>query len=78
MLTVDLNEKLRMRIIPYTTPSHVPDLIVSVAALPRTLSGKIVELAVRAVVHNLTVKNKAALANPEALEYFKNIPELQK
>jgi acetoacetyl-CoA synthetase len=49
-----------------------------VAALPRTLSGKIVELAVRAVVHNLPVKNKEALANPEALEYFKDIPELQK
>jgi len=46
--------------------------------LPRTLSGKIVELAVRAVVHNLPVKNQEALANPEALEYFRNIPELQK
>ena len=77
-LTDDLKDQLRRRIKQNTTPRHVPDLIVSVAALPRTLSGKIVELAVRAVVHNLPVKNKEALANPEALEYFKDIPELQK
>ena len=77
-LTDDLKDQLRRRIKQNTTPRHVPDFIVSVAALPRTLSGKIVELAVRAVVHNLPVKNKEALANPEALEYFKDIPELQK
>ena len=77
-LTDDLKDQLRKRIKQNTTPRHVPDLIVSVAALPRTLSGKIVELAVRAVVHNLSVKNKEALANPEALEYFKDIPDLQK
>ena len=77
-LTDDLKDQLRRRIKQNTTPRHVPDLIVSVAALPRTLSGKIVELAVRAVVHNLPVKNKEALANPEALDYFKDIPELQK
>ncbi|MEL0220051.1 MAG: acetoacetate--CoA ligase [Deltaproteobacteria bacterium] len=77
-LTDDLKDQLRKRIKQNTTPRHVPDLIVSVAALPRTLSGKIVELAVRAVVHNLPVKNKEALANPEALEYFKDIPDLQK
>ncbi|MEC8256296.1 MAG: acetoacetate--CoA ligase, partial [SAR324 cluster bacterium] len=77
-LTDDLKDQLRRRIKQNTTLRHVPDLIVSVAALPRTLSGKIVELAVRAVVHNLPVKNKEALANPEALEYFKDIPELQK
>ena len=77
-LTDELKDQLRRRIKQNTTPRHVPDLIVSVAALPRTLSGKIVELAVRAVVHNLPVKNKEALANPEALEYFKDIPDLQK
>ncbi len=77
-LTDDLKNQLRRRIKQNTTSRHVPDLIVSVAALPRTVSGKIVELAVRAVVHNLPVKNKEALANPEALEYFKDIPELQK
>ena len=74
----DLKDRLRRRIKQNTTTRHVPEVIVSVAALPRTLSGKIVELAVRAVVHNLPVKNQEALANPEALEYFRNIPELQK
>ena len=77
-LTEELKDQLRRRIKQNTTPRHVPEVIVSVAALPRTLSGKIVELAVRAVVHNLPVKNQEALANPEALEYFRNIPELQK
>ena len=77
-LTVELKDQLRRRIKQNTTPKHVPEVIVSVAALPRTLSGKIVELAVRAVVHNLPVKSQEALANPEALEYFRNIPELQK
>jgi acetoacetyl-CoA synthetase len=77
-LTDELKDQLRRRIKRNTTPRHVPEVIVSVAALPRTLSGKIVELAVRAVVHNLPVKNQEALANPEALEYFRNIPELQK
>ena len=77
-LTVELKDQLRRRIKQNTTPRHVPEVIVSVAALPRTLSGKIVELAVRAVVHNLPVKSQEALANPEALEYFRNIPELQK
>jgi len=77
-LTDELKDRLRRRIKQNTTPRHVPEVIVSVAALPRTLSGKIVELAVRAVVHNLPVKNQEALANPEALEYFRNIPELQK
>ena len=77
-LTEELKDQLRRRIKQNTTPRHVPEVIVSVAALPRTLSGKIVELAVRAVVHNLPVKSQEALANPEALEYFRNIPELQK
>ena len=77
-LTDELKDQLRRRIKQNTTPKHVPEVIVSVAALPRTLSGKIVELAVRAVVNNLPLKNQEALANPEALEYFRNIPELQK
>jgi acetoacetyl-CoA synthetase len=76
-LTDQLKDQLRKRIRQNTTLRHVPKVIVAVAALPRTLSGKIVELAVRAVVHNLPVKNQEALANPEALEYFRNIPELQ-
>ncbi|MEM6998508.1 MAG: acetoacetate--CoA ligase [Pseudomonadota bacterium] len=60
-----------------TTPRHVPNKIIQVSDIPRTLSGKIVELAVRDVVHGKEVKNKDALANPEALDNFKNLPELQ-
>ncbi|HEY5777032.1 MAG TPA: hypothetical protein VIS57_13145, partial [Xanthomonadales bacterium] len=60
-----------------TTPRHVPARIVQVSDIPRTVSGKIVELAVRNIVHNQPVKNTDALANPEALELFRNLPELQ-
>ncbi len=59
-----------------TTPRHVPAKIVAVDEIPRTISGKIVELAVRNVVHGKAVKNTDALANPEALEHFRNIDEL--
>jgi acetoacetyl-CoA synthetase len=61
-----------------TTPRHVPARIVQVAEIPRTKSGKIVELAVRDVVHGRDVKNREALANPEALDHFKNRVELQR
>ena len=57
--------------------SSVPTKIISVTDIPRTISGKIAELAVLKIVHNETVKNTAALINPEALENFKNISELQ-
>ncbi len=60
-----------------TTPRHVPSKIVQVADIPRTKSGKIVELAVRNVVHGEPVKNLNSLANPEALDYFKDLAELQ-
>jgi acetoacetyl-CoA synthetase len=59
-----------------TTPRHVPAVICQVPDIPRTKSNKIVELAVRAVVHGRPVKNVEALANPEALEHFKARPEL--
>ena len=61
-----------------TTPRHVPAKIVQVADIPRTISGKIVELAVRNVVHGRAVKNTDALANPEALAHFRDLPQLQK
>lgn len=60
-----------------TTPRHVPARVVQVDDIPRTISGKIVELAVRKVVMGEEVKNKDALANPEALDLFRNLPELQ-
>jgi acetoacetyl-CoA synthetase len=59
-----------------TSPRHVPAKIIAVAEIPRTISGKIVELAVRNVVHGEKVKNTDALANPGALENFRNLPEL--
>ncbi len=71
-----LATRIRQRIRDNTTPRHVPEKILQVADIPRTKSGKIVELAVRNVVHGLAVKNAEALANPEALEQFRNRPEL--
>ena len=59
------------------TPRHVPAKVIPVADIPRTKSGKIVELAVRDVVHGRTVKNQEALANPEALSLYKDLPELR-
>ncbi|HZS69732.1 MAG TPA: acetoacetate--CoA ligase [Burkholderiales bacterium] len=67
---------IKRRIRDNTTPRHVPAKIVQVTDIPRTKSGKIVELAVRDVVHGRAVKNLEALANPEALAQFKNRPEL--
>jgi len=69
--------KIKNRIRTNTTPRHVPAKIVQVPDIPRTKSNKIVELAVRDVVHGRPVKNLEALANPEALEHFRNRPELR-
>jgi acetoacetyl-CoA synthetase len=71
-----LQTKLRETIARNTTSRHVPARILQVADIPRTLSGKIVELAVREVVHGRSVKNTDALANPQALAHFRNRPEL--
>ena len=78
-LTLDeaLINKIKQQIRDNTTPRHVPDKVLQVADIPRTRSGKIVELAVRNVVHNLPIKNREALSNPEALELFRMRPELQ-
>jgi acetoacetyl-CoA synthetase len=72
-----LQQQIRQVIRANTTPRHVPAKIVAVTDIPRTISGKIVELAVRNVVHGQKVKNTDALANPEALEQFRDRPELQ-
>lgn len=76
ILDESLEALIRHTIKTHTTPRHVPAKIIQVPALPRTISGKIVELAVRNVVHGLPVKNSDALANPEALKYFENLPQL--
>lgn len=75
-LSPDLEKAIRQTIRRETTPRHVPAKIIAVADIPRTISGKIVELAVRKVVHNEVVNNTDALANPEALNHFKNLSEL--
>jgi acetoacetyl-CoA synthetase len=75
-LTDGLREEIKHRIRETTSPRHVPARIVQVPEIPRTKSGKIVELAVREVIHGRDVKNREALANPEALEYFRDRAEL--
>lgn len=69
--------KIRTTVRQNTTPRHVPAKIVAVPEIPRTKSGKIVELAVRAVVHGENVKNTEALANPEALAHYQDLAELK-
>ena len=76
-LSEELKEKIRVRIRAHCSPRHVPARIVAVPDIPRTKSGKITELAVRDVVHGRAVKNKEALANPEALAYFADVPDLR-
>jgi len=75
-LDADLLTRIRDQIRRNASPRHVPAKIIQVRDIPRTKSGKIVELAVRDVVHGRTIKNKEALANPEALEQFRGIAEL--
>ncbi|MFO1060136.1 MAG: acetoacetate--CoA ligase [Dongiaceae bacterium] len=75
-LDAALVERIRQQIRHNTTPRHVPARILPVADIPRTRSGKITELAVRDVVHGRPVKNREALANPEALELYRDRPEL--
>ena len=75
-LDEDLEKRIRAKIRTGASPRHVPARIVAVSDIPRTKSGKITELAVRDMVHGRAIKNKEALANPEALELFRARPEL--
>ncbi len=76
-LDAELIAKIRRTIRESATPRHIPAKVLQVADIPRTKSGKIVELAVRNVVHGRPVKNIEALANPEALAWFANRSELR-
>jgi acetoacetyl-CoA synthetase len=69
--------RIRTQIRSGASPRHVPAKIIQVADIPRTKSGKITELAVRDIVHGREVKNREALANPEALELYRDLPELR-
>jgi acetoacetyl-CoA synthetase len=71
-----LRDRIQRRIREHASPHHVPRRIVAVADIPRTISGKITELAVREVIHGRPVTNTEALANPGALELFRGLPEL--
>jgi acetoacetyl-CoA synthetase len=73
----DLRARIADRIRREVSPHHVPARIVQVSDLPRTKSGKLVELAIRSVIHGEDVRNREALANPEALEQFRDRPELR-
>jgi acetoacetyl-CoA synthetase len=72
-----LRERIRRRIREHASPHHVPKKIVAVADIPRTISGKITELAVRETIHGRPVRNVDALANPQALELYRDLPELR-
>ena len=72
-LTSRIKEKIKLG----ASPRHVPARIVAVADIPRTISGKIVELAVKNIIHGEAVNNLSALANPQALKLFENLPQLQ-
>ena len=76
LLDEALQAKIRQRIVTNTTHRHAPAKIIQVADIPRTMSGKIVELAVRNVVHGQPVRNLETLANPGVLELYKDLPEL--
>jgi acetoacetyl-CoA synthetase len=72
----NLRDRIRRLVRENASPHHVPKVIVQVADIPRTISGKITEMAVRDIVHGRPVKNVDALANPQALELYRNLPEL--
>jgi len=72
-----LVDKIKAQVRTNCTPRHVPAVIVQVADIPRTKSGKITELAVRDVIHGRPVKNVEALANPEALDLYQDLPQLK-
>jgi len=76
-LTDELVARIKKQIREGASPRHVPAKVIAVTDIPRTKSGKITELAVRDVVHGREVKNKEALANPDALDLYRDIPELK-
>ncbi len=72
-----LRDRIRSQIRDNTTPRHVPAKVIQVADIPRTISGKITEIAVREVVHGRAVKNTDALANPQSLDLYRDLPALR-
>jgi acetoacetyl-CoA synthetase len=75
-LSDDLSIRIKTAIRSNCSPRHVPEIILAIADIPYTINGKKVEIAVKKIIQGEDVTNRDALANPESLEYFKNIPEL--
>ena len=73
-----LRDKIRETIRRNLTPRHVPAKVIQVPDIPRTRNGKLMELAVRNLIHGVAVDNREAAANPEALDFYADIPELKK
>ncbi|WP_420834883.1 AMP-binding enzyme, partial [Rhodomicrobium udaipurense] len=78
VLDEGLKQTIKAKIRHGASPRHVPAVIVQVPDIPRTKSGKITEIAVRDIVHGRAVKNTEALANPDALDHYRDIGDLQK
>ncbi|MDF1594166.1 MAG: acetoacetate--CoA ligase, partial [Desulfobacterales bacterium] len=76
-LSDELKDRIRQTIRTHASPRHVPAKILAVPDIPYTLNMKKVEIAVRKVIHNQPVRNKDALRNPEVLDYYAGLPELQ-
>jgi len=76
-LDAELKQRIKQQIREQASPRHVPAKIIAIGDIPRTLNGKIAEIAVRNVIEQRPVKNQDALANPESLRLFENLPELQ-
>jgi len=76
-LTYALIKKIKDQVRANCTPRHVPEIVIQVADIPRTKSGKITELAVRDIVHGRKIKNAEALANPEALDLYRDLEALR-
>ena len=73
----NLRASIRREIKANSSPRHIPKVVLSVPAIPRTISGKVSEIAVRRAVHGLSVENADALANPESLAHFQDLAELR-
>jgi acetoacetyl-CoA synthetase len=74
-LDADIEKKIKTQIRAGASPRHVPAVILAVPDIPRTKSNKIVEIAVRNIIHGRPVKNVEALANPEALDFYRDLAE---
>ena len=71
------SQYIKSRIRKNCSPKHVPAIIIKVPEIPRTKSGKIVELAVKQIINGEKINNKEAIANPEALKFFEKLPQLK-